>query len=118
MTFLGKASTDSRGVVWFKVQYKGETGWVSSKYAQITNSAGTSTGGGASTSGTKVKIVNGSVTIRSKANKESAKLGAIAQGKTATYLGKSSTDSRGIKWFYIEYKGVKGWVSSMYAKLV
>ena len=118
VTFLGKASTDSRGVVWFKVQYKGETGWVSSKYAQITNSAGTSTGGGASTSGTKVKIVNGSVTIRSKANKESAKLGAIAQGKTATYLGKSSTDSRGIKWFYIEYKGVKGWVSSMYAKLV
>lgn len=114
-TFLGKASTDSRGVVWFKIKYNGTTGWVSSKYAKITDSSGSGSG---SSSGSKVKIINGDVTIRSKADKTSSKLGYISNGKTATYLGKSSTDSRGIKWYYIQYNGVKGWVSSMYSKLV
>lgn len=120
-TFLNKASTDSRGVVWFKVKYNGKTGWVSSKYTKVTDSAGsgtTSGGGSSSTSGDKVKVVGGDVTIRSKANKTSSKLGYIKSGNTATYLGKSSVDSRGIRWYYIEYKGTKGWVSSMYSKLV
>jgi len=120
-TFLNKASTDSRGVVWFKVKYNGQTGWVSSKYTKVTDSAGsgtTSGGGSSSTSGSKVKVVGGSVTIRAKADKTSSKLGFIKEGNSATYLGKSSVDSRGIRWYYIEYKGTKGWVSSMYSKLV
>lgn len=124
-TFLNKASTDSRGVVWFKVKYNGTTGWVSSKYTKVTDSAGSGTtsgggssGGSSSTSGSKVKVVGGSVTIRSKADKTSGKLGYIKEGNSATYLGKSSVDSRGIRWYYIEYKGTKGWVSSMYSKLV
>ncbi|MBP3652756.1 MAG: SH3 domain-containing protein [Clostridia bacterium] len=121
VTFLNKASTDSRGVVWFKVKYNGKTGWVSSKYTKVTDSAGSATtsgGGSSSTSGSKVKVVGGDVTIRAKANKTSNKLGYIKSGNTATYLGKSSVDSRGIRWYYVEYKGTKGWVSSMYSKLV
>lgn len=121
VTFLNKASTDSRGVVWFKVKHNGKTGWVSSKYTKVTDSAGSGTtagGGSSSTSGSKVKVVGGDVTIRSKADKTSGKLGYIKSGNTATYLGKSSVDSRGIRWYYIEYKGTKGWVSSMYSKLV
>ena len=118
VTFKGKASTDSRGVVWFKVSYKGSTGWISSKYAKITDSAGNSSGGSTNTDGDKVKIVGGSVTIRAKANKNSDKLGFIAAGKTATYLGSSKKDSRGILWYKVKYNGVTGWVSSMYAKLV
>lgn len=121
VTFLNKASTDSRGVVWFKVKYNGQTGWVSSKYTKVTDSAGsgtTSGGDSGSSSGSKAKVVGGSVTIRAKADKTSKKLGFIGEGKTATYLGKSSVDSRGIRWYYIEYKGTKGWISSMYSKLV
>lgn len=118
VTFKGKASTDSRGVVWFKVSYKGNTGWISSKYAKITDSAGNSSGGSTSTSGSKVKIVGGNVTIRANANKTSDKLGYISAGKTATYLGSSKKDSRGILWYKVKYNGVTGWVSSMYAKLV
>jgi len=118
VTFLNKVSTDSRGVVWFKVKYNGKTGWVSSAYAKVTDSAGSAnSSGSSSTSGDKVKIVDGSVTIRSKPNKESKKLGTIAKGKTADYLGSSKVDSRGIRWYKVEYKGVTGWVSSMYAKL-
>ena len=95
--------------------------WVSSKYTKVTDSAGSGTtagGGSSSTSGSKVKVVGGDVTIRAKANKTSTKLGYIKSGNSATYLGKSSVDSRGIRWYYVEYKGTKGWVSSMYSKLV
>jgi len=119
VTFLNKASTDSRGVVWFKVKYNGKTGWVSSKYTKVTDSAGSATtaGGGSSSSGSKVQIVGGNATIRAKADKTSAKLGYINNGKTATYKGESKVDSRGIRWYKIEYKGTVGWVSSMYSKL-
>ena len=65
----------------------------------------------------KVKVVGGDVTIRSKADKTSTKLGYISEGKTATYLGKTSTDSRGVQWYYISYNGTKGWISSMYSRL-
>ena len=29
-----KTSTDPRGVVWYRVSYGGQTGWISSKYAK------------------------------------------------------------------------------------
>ena len=35
--FLGEVSKDDRGVAWGKVNFKGKTGWVSSKYAKIVN---------------------------------------------------------------------------------
>ena len=114
---LGLAAKDSRGVVWYKVKYNGITGWVSSRYSKLTDSKGSGSSGGSS-SGDSVKIVGGDVTIRSKADKTSSKLGYIPEGKTASYLGKTSTDSRGVQWYYISYGGVKGWVSSMYARLV
>ena len=122
-TCLGLAAKDSRGVVWYKVQYNGVTGWVSSRYSKITDSkdsssSGSGSSGGSSSSGDSVKVVGGDVTIRSKPDKTSSKLGYIAEGKTASYLGKTSTDSRGVQWYYISYNGVKGWVSSRYTRLV
>lgn len=112
-TCLGTAAKDTRGVVWYKVKYNGVTGWVSSRYSKITNSKDSSSGGSNDT----VKVVGGDVTIRAKANKTSTKLGYIAEGKVATYLGKTSTDSRGVQWYYISYNGTKGWISSMYSRL-
>ena len=112
-TCLGNAAKDTRGVVWYKVKYNGVTGWVSSRYSKITNSKDSSSGGSSDT----VKVVGGDVTIRAKANKTSTKLGYIAEGKVATYLGKTSTDSRGVQWYYISYNGTKGWISSMYSRL-
>lgn len=110
---LGTAAKDTRGVVWYKVKYNGVTGWVSSRYSKITNSKDSSSGGSSDT----VKVVGGDVTIRAKANKTSTKLGYISEGKVATYLGKTSTDSRGVQWYYISYNGTKGWISSMYSRL-
>jgi len=34
-SFAGLASTDSRGVTWYKIYYKSGTGWVSSTYASL-----------------------------------------------------------------------------------
>ena len=112
-TCQGVAAKDTRGVVWYKVKYDGVTGWVSSRYSKVTNSKDSSS----SSSSDKVKVVGGDVTIRSKADKTSTKLGYISEGKVATYLGKTSTDSRGVQWYYISYNGTKGWISSMYSRL-
>ena len=116
-TFQGKASKDSRGVVWYKVKYDGVTGWVSSKYTKVSDSKGSSSSSSGG-SGDQVQIVGGNVTIRAKANKTSDKLGYISSGTKVTYLGKSSVDSRGVRWYKVKYDGVTGWVSSMYAKIV
>ncbi len=34
-TYLGEQSTDERGVVWYKIKWKGEERWVSSKYTEL-----------------------------------------------------------------------------------
>ena len=33
--FLGEVKYDNRKVGWYKVRYKGKTGWISSKYSKI-----------------------------------------------------------------------------------
>ena len=35
LAFLGSVSNDSRGVAWYKVSYRGSTGWVSSVYTTV-----------------------------------------------------------------------------------
>lgn len=34
-TYLDKSSTDERGVVWYKVSFDGETGWLSARYTTL-----------------------------------------------------------------------------------
>ena len=76
-------------------------------------SSGSSSGG----SGDQVKAVGGDVSIRSKPNKTSTRLGVMKSGKKGTYLGKSSVDSRGVRWYNVTYNGQSVWISSRYAKL-
>lgn len=45
------------------------------------------------------------------------KITAMSEGTKLSYLGKTSTDDRGVKWYYVKYDGRKGWVSSRYSKL-
>ena len=35
VSYLGSKKTDSRGVAWYKINYNGQVGWVSSKYAKL-----------------------------------------------------------------------------------
>lgn len=64
-----------------------------------------------------VVATGGDTNIRSWADINSEKVGTLPNGKTAIYKGSSYTDDRGVRWDYIEYRGVQGWVSSRYTTL-
>ena len=94
---------------WYKVSYKGMTGWVSSRYTSTTSSSGSS-----SASGT-VKATSGSTYIRADYNKEAEIITTLSKGNSVSYLGETRTDSRGVAWYKVQTKsGKTGWVSSKY----
>ena len=41
-------------------------------------------------------------------------IGVLHRGEEARYLGKTSTDERGVLWYKIEWNGRSAWVSSRY----
>ena len=106
-TYTGSYSYDSNGTKWYKVQYDSfGTGWVSEKYSVVYSDL------------SYVQAEGGSVNIRRTPNLTGADLGTMPSGATATYLGQTSTDSRGVDWYYVNYDGTVGWVSSRYARLI
>lgn len=109
LTYLGSRKKDSRDVTWYKVKYKGKTGWVSSRLSSLKSSG--------SSSGKKVKTT-GSVHIRSSASRSGKILGSVSAGTKLTYRGKTSKDSRGVKWYAVKFNGKNGWVSSRYSYLM
>ena len=109
--YLGASAKDSRGITWYKVNYGGVTGWVSSKYATLGSS------GSDDTRSYGTVTATGDANVRSGPGLAYDKVTNIAKGKTATYLGVSSTDSRGVAWYKISYNGYIGWISSRYATL-
>lgn len=101
---------DSRGVTWCKIKFKSGYGWVSSRYVSgysgtSSSQKGKSSGGVRATSRTNVRSGPG-LSYKS--------LTTMQKGDSATYLGSSKKDSRGVKWYKVSYGGVKGWVSSRY----
>ena len=105
-TYLGQTSTDSRGVDWYYVNYDGTTGWVSSRYCTLY-------------SGERyVQAEGGNVNVRQTPELTGKNLDTMYDGEYATYLNQSSTDSRGVLWYYVNYDGTVGWVSSRYARLI
>ena len=114
LTGTGSISTDTRGVDWYSVSYNGKNGWVSSAYASIGSKGGGSKGG---SSKTKVRGTSGNSNVRSGPALDYPSLGILYQGESATYLGNSSVDSRGVIWYNIAWNGGSGWVSSKFTKL-
>lgn len=113
--YLGISDVDSQGVTWYKVQYYSYgTGWVCSTYASLTSYAGSGSTGSGSTAG-YVRAENGNVNIRNIPKLTGSDLGTIPRGNTARYLGQISTDDRGVDWYYVNYNGIVGWVSSRYS---
>lgn len=108
--YLNQTSTDDRGVTWYYVNYNGTVGWVSSRYAKLYE-------GVATAPARYVTADGGNVNIRRTPSLNGTNLGILREGKSATYLNQTSTDDRGVIWYYISYDGVNGWVSSRYAKL-
>ena len=103
-----KTSTDERGVTWYRVSYKGRTGWLSSKYAKR--------GGGSSGGGARSVKMTGSAHVRSGPGLDFSVLGTAGDGATLTYAGETKKDDRGVAWYSVKYRGEYGWVSSKYAR--
>ena len=104
LEYLEKSFIDDRGVVWYKVDYKGDAGWVSSKYCELFGDV-------------YVYATEGQSYIRSKASLSGKQLAIMREGEMAEFLGKTSVDERGVAWYKVDYDGTVGWVSSKYTTL-
>lgn len=109
LTYLNETSTDNRGVTWYYVSADGKTGWISSKYAKLTN--------GGSDEYKVAEITGDQVYLRGSASLKGRILDTLYKGSTPLYLNESKQDSRGVTWYYVRANGGAGWVSSKYAKL-
>lgn len=105
---LGGQSVDDRGVVWYEINFKGQSGWVSSKYAKLNGQSGEAA---------YVSIVEGQCHLRLTPDLNGEVLAILEEGSRCVYQGRTSTDSRGVDWYQVSYNGQAGWVSSMYSKL-
>ena len=120
--YLQQSAYDSRGVKWYRVSLGSGEGWVQSTYAELTDEAGFATyASGASGAGFGLLAgevtVSGSVNVRSGPGIGHAILTTMRSGEAAAYLGTASVDERGVLWYSVEFEGVSGWVSSVYAEL-
>ncbi len=97
---------DDRGVVWYRVTYGGDTGWISSMYTNL--------GGGSYYSGNRV-VITSSVNVRTGPGLGYKSIGTLERYDSAPYKGVKSVDDRGIAWYKINYQGKTGWVSSVYS---
>lgn len=134
--YLSESAYDNRGVLWMLVDYDGLTGWVSEKYVETNGVQGDM---GYRYDGAEgdseypvydsgyssdyiesygaVVATGGKTYIRSWAGLDYSILGTLPEGASATYKGSSSTDERGVRWDYICYNGIYGWVSTRYTTL-
>lgn len=121
VVYLGETSSDTTGTVWYKIQnYSRGTAWVTSQYTEIvTDYAGSA--GVATTDeaiyGSYVEADGGRITVRSAPNLDADDVAAMVRYDTATYLGQSSVDERGVRWYYVNFNGTNGWVSSRFTSL-
>ena len=108
-----KTEKDDRGVTWYRVDYKGRTGWVSSRYASQSKPSGGSSGSSSSSSEGKV-TTTASVNLRKGAGLDYSAIRTVPEGTRLSY-DKTAKDDRGVTWYHVTYKKRSGWISSAYA---
>ncbi len=59
-----------------------------------------------------------SVNLRKGPSLDYGKITSVSKGKSLTYLGVSSFDSRGVAWHKVSYNGNTAWVSWAYSNLL
>ena len=65
---------------------------------------------------TKIGAVTGNTNVRTGPGLKYKIIGVLHKGDETRYLGKSSTDERGVAWYKVEWNGKTGWVSSRYTR--
>ena len=99
-----RIAEDEDGGTWYHVSWSGKKGWISSRCAR--KGSGDITGSITTT---------GDVFLRSGPDRDYSSRGTVPEGTTLSY-DRTETDERDVIWYHVQYDGVKGWVSSMYAR--
>ena len=127
--YAGDYASDAKGVRWYQVYYKGQYGWISSKYAKLTN-----TNRNRASSGNDhvyadrnldrnefyiawVYASNGDSNVRRSPNLSGKLLGTLYEDDYLQYANESSVDERGVRWYKVYYDEGYGWISSMFTEL-
>jgi len=97
-------SVMSKSGSWYKINYNGRTGYVSSDYVQA---SGTATPSAESTTYT---VTASTLNVRSGAGTNYAAIGSVTKGQTLSVMSKSGS------WYKINYNGRTGYVSSDYVQ--
>ena len=104
--YLGKTKKDSRGVKWYKISYYGKSLWVSSRNSYRKN-----------VSSSKYVYTLEECNLRKGPGLDYAIYTSVYEGTVLKYLGKTSKDDRGKKWYKVSYKNKSLWVSSQVSVL-
>ncbi|MGG2062180.1 SH3 domain-containing protein [Priestia megaterium] len=99
-----KLSVVSKSGSWYKINYNGRTGYVSSDYVQA---SGTTTPPAESTTYT---VTASTLNVRSGAGTNYASIGSVTKGQKLSVVSKSGS------WYKINYNGRTGYVSSDYVQ--
>lgn len=123
--YLGQRCTDDLNVDWYYVSYGSATGWVSSKSTSL-GFGGFDTGDHGDDPGFnpygdgwgdfgEIYAVGGDSYLRKRPGDSGAQITLFPEGATASYLGRSSEDERGLTWYQVSYRSKTGWVSAKFA---
>ena len=99
-----RIAEDRDGSTWYRVRYRDKSGWVSSRYVRP---------GTADIAGTVTTI--GDVHLRSGPSLEHSSRDIVPEGAELAY-DRTEQDARGVTWYRVGYAGMRGWISSVYAR--
>ncbi|MEZ7892328.1 MAG: SH3 domain-containing protein [Candidatus Wallbacteria bacterium] len=91
---------------WYKINYNGQTGWISGRY--VTKSPATSESYSDKKSEGYVKVSSGYLNVRSAPNTNSSVLGHLSRNEKVNIIGSQNG------WYKINYSGGTGWVCGYY----
>lgn len=98
---------------WWQVNVNGVVGWVFSSFVDVHNGNCTLTQSGDQTSTDYTLAARTNVNMRSGPSVDSGILGVFRVGSAAPILGRNSNAT----WWLIEYRGIRGWVSTPYVQV-
>ena len=119
MKYTGVTQADASGNNWYEIDYYGKwKGWVSAIYSELIYATEAGVAETETTVvGSYVEATKGKSNLRSGPGLDYEDLGTMQVGQTATYMGSTAIDERGVLWYYVMLDGQLGWISSRYATL-
>ena len=122
VTIVGEEK-DSSGVVWYKIEYDGGSGYMHSDYITV----GSGNGGNSNGSGSgnypmegiegKEGVINAAlVNVRSGANSDAEVMNTLKSG-VSVLIESAEQDASGIIWYKVAFAGTSGYIMAEYVSI-